>query len=177
MTQKYVYGLKYGKIHLYLRKLYYKDIIKRCFCDCDSILDIACGRGQFVTVAKEWGFHAKGLDKDPSQNPDFVGDFRTQVPGSYDGVFTGQFIEHTNPIELMETITRYYSPKVIVIATDKMNRRFWDDPTHVRPYTVKSIQRLMLMFDYEPFDYQNIYFLPNFWVAGKKRDFVADSIS
>jgi O-antigen chain-terminating methyltransferase len=120
-----------------------------------NVLDLACGRGEFLELMREWKVPARGVDLDA----DMVGRCRGKsldvvradvfsylagVPdGSLDGIFSAQFVEHL-PLEayagLIAQCARKLAPGgVLAIETPNpeclatFSQSFYLDPTHVRP--------------------------------------------
>jgi O-antigen chain-terminating methyltransferase len=120
-----------------------------------NVLDIACGRGEFLELMRELKVPARGVDLDA----DMVGRCREKdldviqgdvfahlagLPdGSLDGIFSAQFVEHL-PAELYANLIAQCARKLIaggVLAIETPNpeclaifsQTFYLDPTHVRP--------------------------------------------
>lgn len=79
-----------------------------------SVLDIGCGRGEFLDLLREAGIEAQGVDLDPAmvcaarerglrvETRDAIESLRRSEPASLGGVFAAQVIEHLFPGELLE---------------------------------------------------------------------------
>jgi hypothetical protein len=73
--------------------------------------------------------------------------------GSYDGASTSHIVEHFLPVQIEELFALLYaatkpgSPLVIITPNIANMRRavgdFWRDPTHVRPYPVSALSKLL----------------------------------
>jgi len=120
-----------------------------------DVLDIGCGRGEFLDVAKECGASAMGIDLDAeaveycrrkghtAEVADLF-DYLASLPdASLDGIFASQVIEHLAPERLPEMI-RLCAVKLRrdgLIALETPNpeclaifaTHFYIDPTHTRP--------------------------------------------
>ncbi len=120
-----------------------------------NVLDIACGRGEFLDLMREASVNARGVDLDA----DMVGRclekklavtradvfaFLGKVPnGSLDGIFCSQFVEHLAPeicVRLLAECGRTLAPDgVLAIETQNpeclaiFSQSFYLDPTHVKP--------------------------------------------
>jgi len=119
------------------------------------ILDLGCGRGEFLALLAEAGLEAYGLDI----NPEMVGDARarglraetgdglTHLRGlaeeSLGGLFMAQVIEHLTPAGLaglLEAAFRALRPGGVILA-ETINPQslstfagaFYIDPSHVKP--------------------------------------------
>ena len=120
-----------------------------------NVLDIACGRGEFLELMRELKVPARGVDLDG----DMIGRCREKqldviqgdvfahlagVPdGSLDGIFSAQFVEHL-PTEAYASLIAQCARKLApggVLAIETPNpeclaifsQTFYLDPTHVRP--------------------------------------------
>ncbi len=120
------------------------------------VLELACGRGEFLGLLGEAGVEAQGVDLDEGmvqtaraagldvQHGDAVGALRARADGSLRGVFSAHFAEHLVPADLQVVVAesaRVLAPGgVFVAATPNaaclsvLGHDFWADPTHVRPY-------------------------------------------
>ncbi len=120
-----------------------------------AVLDIGCGRGEFLEAMREGGIpargvdlsvecaarcHAKGLD---AQAADLFSYLRELPEESLDGIFCAHVIEHLPPTRVPELIqlcgTRLMPGGAIVFETPDpaclaiFATYFYLDPTHVRP--------------------------------------------
>ena len=125
------------------------------FRGCKTVLDIACGRGEFLELMRELHVPARGVDLDA----DMVGRCREKAldviqgevfahladmpDGSLDGIFSAQFVEHLPPESYASLIAqcarKLASGGVLAIETPNpeclaiFSQTFYLDPTHVRP--------------------------------------------
>jgi len=119
------------------------------------IVDLGCGRGEFLELADRHGLPAYGVDTDADSVQrcrDVDLDARQEnlfehlaglEPGSVGGVFSSQVVEHLPPESisgLLKEIARVLRPGgVAVIETPNPAsfathvHSFWRDPTHIRP--------------------------------------------
>ena len=128
-----------------------------------NVLDIGCGRGEFLSLLKENGISAKGID----MNEDMVvycnklgldvvrGDALTYISSledkSLDGVFSGQVVEHLQPAELIKIVKLSYDKmqygcffiaETINPSCIKASEWFYMDLSHVKlihPETIRFI--------------------------------------
>ncbi len=120
-----------------------------------NVLDIACGRGEFLDLMREAKVNARGVDLDA----DMVGrclekglsvtqadvfQFLDSVPnGSLDGIFCSQFVEHLEAeayVRLLMQCGEKLAPSgILAVETQNpeclaiFSQSFYLDPTHVRP--------------------------------------------
>ncbi len=120
------------------------------------VLELACGRGEFLDLLREAGVAGEGIDLDDGmvalargaghtvQLADALTGLRSRADDSVRGVFSAHFAEHLQPDDLEAVIVE--SARVLapgghfVAATPNaaclsvMGHDFWRDPTHVRFY-------------------------------------------
>jgi len=125
------------------------------FKECREVLDIGCGRGEFLEVMKEAGITARGIDlceeavamcRSKSLDAEVADLFvylDALADASLDGIFSAQVVEHLPPERLPEFI-RLASAKLRrggMLAIETPNpeclaifaTHFYLDPTHTRP--------------------------------------------
>ena len=122
------------------------------------LLDIGCGRGEFLDVAAEAGLEVEGVDQDPamlehaSRHPVHEGDaldFLQSTPCSYDVISALHVVEHLSVDEVAALIRlaacQLGPGGTLLLATPNpgslptLAHEFWRDPTHVRPYDVELL--------------------------------------
>jgi 2-polyprenyl-3-methyl-5-hydroxy-6-metoxy-1,4-benzoquinol methylase len=86
------------------------------FAESDNILDIGCGRGEFIQLLHEEGKQAEGIDLSESMlnvarergltctNSDALGFLKQKPNDSLGGIFSAQVIEHLEPEYLRELV-------------------------------------------------------------------------
>ncbi len=126
------------------------------------VLDIACGRGEFLELLSENRIPAVGieLDQELSKNlnsrslccicDDIFNYLKNSEDNSFDGIFSSHFIEHLEPksiVELLELCFKVLkSNSVIVITTPNVASlpmhldHFYRDFTHIKFYHPKIIE-------------------------------------
>jgi 2-polyprenyl-3-methyl-5-hydroxy-6-metoxy-1,4-benzoquinol methylase len=146
------------------------------FLDKKNVLDLGCGRGEFVELLSERGVYVTGVDSNEVM-VDFCRDrglrvmfanffsFLAGLPdSSLDGIFTAQVVEHfpfEKILELINLCMQKLKPKgVIVVETININcpiafANFYLDPTHVRPLPPLLLQ---YMFEQCQFKVQSMKF-------------------
>ena len=125
------------------------------FKDCTNIVDLGCGRGEFLQLARDEGFTAVGVDSNPEavaacrekgldiRPLDLFAFLLDQPDGSLDGILCSHVVEHLPAHRLPEMI-RLVGAKLEaggVFAVETPNPGclaifagdFYLDPTHQRP--------------------------------------------
>jgi SAM-dependent methyltransferase len=132
------------------------------FHDRGEILDIGCGRGEFLSMLQERGTPARGVDLDEdmvarcreqgliAECCDAIDYLKRQPDDSFGGVFMSQLVEHLTTdylVALLETIGRKTSKGAVLIAETinpeslpVLMRWYWLDPTHVRLVHPETLQ-------------------------------------
>jgi hypothetical protein len=93
---------------------------------------------------------AKGLQV---INESFFDYFKRVPPGTYDAAHVSHIVEHFLPVQV-EELFRLLRPAVkpgapmVILTPNIANMRravgdFWRDPTHVRPYPVSALSKLL----------------------------------
>jgi O-antigen chain-terminating methyltransferase len=143
------------------------------FRECRSVLDIGCGRGEFLEMMQSSGIPAKGIDLSEesvatcrhktldAEVADLFEYLENLPEASLDGIFCSQVVEHLAPERLPEMIrlcaTRLQRNGVIAIETPNPEclaifaTHFYLDPTHQRP-----VPHPLLAFYLEEFGLGNI---------------------
>jgi O-antigen chain-terminating methyltransferase len=138
-----------------------------------NVLDVGCGRGEFLEMMRELGVPAKGIDlSDESvalcrhkgldaEKADLFAYLENLPEASLDGIFCSQVVEHIEPGKLPDMIrlaaSRLQRGGVIAIETPNPEclaifaTHFYLDPTHQRP-----VPHPLLAFYLEEFGVGNI---------------------
>ncbi len=142
---------------------YFKPYVCR-FAGCSRVLEIASGQGFFLDLLKAAGIGARGVEADAALceqahargldvvNANFFEFLKTKT-NEFDGVMASHIVEHFLPVQVEELLgllaraARPGSPLVILTPNIANLRRavgdFWRDPTHVRPYPVSALSKLL----------------------------------
>lgn len=130
-----------------------------------NILDIGCGQGFFLRMLSEAGVNSTGIEVDEklcrgareqglsnvvSTN---IFEYLRTTTNRFDGCFASHIVEHFGPDQVRELFTlihKILEPKglLVVITPNVANLRraagdFWRDPSHVRPYPVSALDKLL----------------------------------
>jgi len=130
-----------------------------------AVVDIASGQGHFLEMLREAGIPATGveLDKDLALacqhrglnivQGSFFDYLKNAPPGAHDAAHVSHIIEHFTPQQVEELFSLLHqvlpegAPMVILTPNIANIRRavgdFWRDPTHVRPYPISAVSKLL----------------------------------
>jgi O-antigen chain-terminating methyltransferase len=125
------------------------------------VLDLGCGRGEFLELLKRRGADGLGVDADAEMvaavkekglqaQHGQVHEFLQQHPEEFDGIFAAHLIEHLRPeqfTELARLAVRSLRPggRLILVTPNPHNlsmqlHDFWTDLQHVRFYTPQIVR-------------------------------------
>ena len=135
-----------------------------CFQDASLVLDIGCGRGEFLELLAEAGIKARGVDLDldmvlycQEKGLDVIREdafpYLASLPDeSLSGLFAAQLVEHLEPtriIELVNLCQRKLRPEgVLIFETPNptcltvFSRSFYMDFSHIRPIHPEAMKFL-----------------------------------
>ncbi len=125
------------------------------FSGCQRVLDIGCGRGEFLSVLRQGGITALGVDLNEgnvrlaqeqgldARAADAFAFLEAEGPGSFDGIFCAQVIEHLPPAQVWSLVKAcslaLRKGGVILFETPNPEclaifaTHFYIDPSHTRP--------------------------------------------
>ncbi|MBI2603643.1 MAG: class I SAM-dependent methyltransferase [Deltaproteobacteria bacterium] len=142
-----------------------------------SLLDLGCGRGDFLKEFKNCGLNVTGIDN--SNHPDHLLASQTvcaDIDGkklpfedeSFDVVFSKSVIEHIHDTDtLLSESYRLLKPGGInIIMTPDWSthyRNFFDDYTHVKPFTKMGLDDVVLAHDFTILESRYFRQLPFLW--------------
>lgn len=134
------------------------------FKDCKNVLDVGCGRGEFLLLLKENNINCKGVDTDEDmilycqknnlsvEKMVATSYLQSLKDKSLDGIFSSQVIEHLQPEELLNLIKLCYDKMqygtYIVIETINpsclsAHVTFYKDLSHVRLIPSETLKFLL----------------------------------
>jgi SAM-dependent methyltransferase len=130
---------------------------------CSRVLDIGCGRGEFLEILKDHEIGGIGVDSDPDmvaycrsrhlnvEKSDAVAYLETLEDKSLDGIFIDQVIEHLEPDYLIRLLELCYQKMkygyyIVIETVNPLSfvsfANFYIDMTHKRPVHPETLQYL-----------------------------------
>ncbi len=125
------------------------------FIQCRDVLDIGCGRGEFLELAAEHGIGARGVDVDEDMilhcqrkglkaERAEAASYLSSLPAkSLDGIMAAHVLEHMDPVEVLRLLKLAYErlkfgtslvvETVNPLCLNALGTSFYLDPTHARP--------------------------------------------
>ena len=141
-----------------------------------KILDIGCGNGEISRAFQSLGLCNFAIDKEESDNHynchcsylDVEKDRFDYKDNIFDFIFCKSLIEHLyKPDNFMKECYRVLKPEgVLILMTpdwEKQMKVFYEDPTHVHPYSKDSISDLLKMFNFKNVTSEIFYHYPIAW--------------
>ena len=135
------------------------------FAGASDVLDIGCGRGEFLALLKERGIRARGIDVNDSMvevcvqkgleatKADALAYLQAQPAGSLGGLLAAQVVEHLEPAYLTNLLDAAYAAlrPGAPIVLETINPACWfaffesyvRDITHVRPLHPDTLKFLL----------------------------------
>lgn len=136
------------------------------------ILDNGCGRGEFLHAFSSLGMEASGTDISDFCKQSKVVDLNHDMlpfPDNYfDAIFSKSVIEHIENTEhYMSEMRRVLKEGgVLILMVPDWETQyfiFYQDPTHIHPYTKKSVDRLLNMCEFKEVSSEKFVQLPSVW--------------
>jgi 2-polyprenyl-3-methyl-5-hydroxy-6-metoxy-1,4-benzoquinol methylase len=134
------------------------------FAQCQSVLDLGCGRGVFLELLRESRIMAQGVDlsKDAVAAcrakgfrivQEDVLTFLAREESVWDGIFCSHLIEHfpyVQAVSLLRGCHKVLAPGgILVVVTPNsldlrvMTEILWLDPSHMRPYPLPLLVEML----------------------------------
>jgi O-antigen chain-terminating methyltransferase len=131
---------------------------------CSRVLDIGCGRGEFLEILKDRGIGAIGVDIDPDMvsychsrqlevmQSDAIAYLETLDDNSLDGIFIDQVVEHLEPDYLIRLLALCchkikFGYHIVVETVNPLSFvsfvNFYIDLTHKKPVHPETLQYLL----------------------------------
>lgn len=133
------------------------------FGEAAPVLDLGCGRGEFLLLLREAGLEARGVDVDPDmvayargeglnvEQGDAVQYLASVADASLGGIFAAQFVEHLpapTVMRLLELAAEKLRPSGVFVA-ETINplsplalRNYFADLTHAQPLVPETLELL-----------------------------------
>ncbi len=142
-----------------------------------KLLDLGCGRGEFLHGFAQLGFRATGFDRSRPAEPRFsepvvVGDYEQGglpfADGEFSVLFNKSVFEHVRDISpLLRECHRVLAPggRMLSLVPDwtAQWRHFYDDWTHVRPFTLVGLRECIQSHGFEVREARRFRQLPVLW--------------
>jgi SAM-dependent methyltransferase len=136
------------------------------FAGASDVLDVGCGRGEFLELLREHGVHARGIDVNPAmvevcrgkgldaETGDALTYLRGLPDASLGGLFAAQVVEHLEPrylARLLDAAFEKLRPGAPIVL-ETINPACWfaffesyiRDLTHVRPVHPDTLKYLLI---------------------------------
>lgn len=134
------------------------------FANCTNVLDIGCGRGEFLELARDKGINARGIDVDEDminfckskglnvELKDAIKALEEIEDKSLDGIFISQVVEHLSPDYLINMLNlcnkkMKYGFYIIIETVNPLSlfsfANFYIDLSHVKPVHPETLKFLV----------------------------------
>lgn len=145
-----------------------------------KLLELGCGRGEFLYAFQSLGINGYGVDISDSakkicdKEKIFCIDFlKEKIPfedNSFDVVYSKSFIEHFYyPEEIFKEIYRVLKPSGIIINLtpdwEAVYKNFYEDFTHRTPFTIDSLRDIYLIHNFKEVKVEKFKQLPILWTS------------
>jgi len=142
------------------------------------LLDVGCGRGEFIKGFKESGADAYATDQSETiknyypeiqfKNADIEKEGIPYPDNFFDVVYSKSVIEHFHdPEKLMKEIFRVLKPGGIVITLcpswEFNYKTYFEDYSHRTPFMLESLRDIQLIFGFEDVNVSFFRQLPSTW--------------
>jgi len=149
------------------------------------VVDLACGRGEFLARALDEGISAIGFDRDPAHirlcrdrglqavEGDPLDSLRRADVAGCDAILCSHVVEHFEPADVLRLFVTASellpvgAPMVVRTthpsAAAAGDAHFWADPTRVRPYPVELLRQLLTRAGFSVLDAGNEPLDPRNW--------------
>jgi SAM-dependent methyltransferase len=132
-----------SKVKYFVRDQFYKFLLRK-YCRKDkTVLDVACGPGQFMKAAASLGYKAYGVEADERYKAKnvMIKDL-WKMKGKYDVVFNSMIIEHMDDHEKFVRRMASLSNDIVITISAYLSKSFYNVPDHKKPVTKISVRWL-----------------------------------
>lgn len=136
------------------------------------LLDTGCGRGEFLHAFSQCGLNTSGTDLSTYCKDSIVVDLeKDKLPFEdeyFDVIFSKSVLEHINNsgfyLNEIKRVLKRDGLLILMVPDWKTQYKiFYQDPTHIHPYTKESIERLLLMMEFKQVKTEKFIQLPGTW--------------
>jgi SAM-dependent methyltransferase len=128
-------GIK-SKVKHAIRGMFYKWLLRKYCKDSKTVLDVACGPGQFMKTANKMGFEAYGLEADERYKADnVVIEDLWNHNRKYDVVFNSFIMEHLDDQQKFVDKIASLSNNIVITISPYFSKWFYNVPDHKKPVT------------------------------------------
>jgi len=143
-----------------------------------KILDLGCGRGEFLKGFIKCGLDGHGVDRSTIAKSvcpeveilqsDLENEPLPYDDNSFDAVFSKSVLEHFYyPEKLVQEIYRILNPGGLVITMvpdwESVYKTFYDDYTHRTPFTLTSLRNIFIINRFDNVKVEKFRQLPFLW--------------
>lgn len=175
-------------MNLYLKTLYSKNekgendypqmLCKYVYDNCfkgigKKLLDIGFGKGNHLIGFSRLGLDVSGIDNHKSvlKNTKYCDLEKENIPfdsNHFDFIFSKSVLEHiinTNNVlrESLRVLKPYGMAIFLVPDFKSQDKDFWDDYTHIHPFTKKSLRNALLISGFSHVECEYFFQLPLIW--------------
>ncbi len=160
-----------------------QSIFLEYFKNCQNVLDIGCGRGEFLSMLKENSIGVKGIDINEDmvlycqknglnvQEADALSYLQSIKDKSLDGIFSAQVIEHLQSYELINLVkmchdkmkygSYFIAETVNPMCLSVFAASFYMDLSHVRPVHPETMKFLLESVGFRDIEFKFLTPFPN----------------
>lgn len=154
--------LEYRGLFSRIRHRYFRKILAELSAQgCKRLLDYGCGPGDVIQLSLEAGIDAVGIDNFPRSVElaekrglkVLLGDENSPELArlEFDAIVLQSVLEHVHdPVGLLQRLGKRLRPGgILVVSAPTPCADFWNDPTHVRPFTPASFATMGEVLGFE----------------------------
>ena len=143
-----------------------------------KLLEPGCGRGEHLRIYRDLGMEVYGMDVSP-EAPGLSSDLdistcnldKEKLPypdNHFDVIYSKSFLEHMrDPIFFLNEAYRVLKPGGLLLTMvpdwESQYQTFYDDHTHVSPFTIVSLNDIQLLTGFEDVKVSKFRQLPVVW--------------